>query len=136
MRIGELAKKSGIPASTIRYYEKEGLLPDARRTSSGYRIYDDGVLEYIQFIKIGQMLGFKLHELPALMQNGKSLDHDTLLRILDNKKAELDAQITQLQSNSDKIDKLKQELSETWDKGVCVCSGRITQIFESDMSKL
>ena len=106
--MANLQKRVKFP-STIRI-QKEGLLPDARRTSSGYRIYDDGVLEYIRLIKIGQMLGFKLHELPALMQNGKSLDHDTLLRILDNKKAELDAQITQLQSNSDKIDKLKQEL--------------------------
>ena len=136
MRIGELAKKSDIPASTIRYYEKEGLLPDARRSSSGYRIYDDGVLEYIQFIKIGQMLGFKLHELPALMRDGKSLDHDALLRILDKKKAELDAQITQLQSNSNKINKLKQELSATWDSGACMCSERIAEIFEPDTSKL
>ena len=38
MRIGELAKLSELPSSTIRFYEKQGLLPDAKRTAAGYRV--------------------------------------------------------------------------------------------------
>ena len=132
MRIGEIAKKSDIPASTIRFYEKEGLLPDAHRSSSGYRIYNNDILEYIQFIKVGQMLGFKLHELPALMRNGTSPDHDALLQILGNKKAELDARIAVLKDKSEKIDKLKQELATTWDTGNCMCSKRLAELFDSE----
>lgn len=130
MRIGELAKMSQVPASTIRFYEKQGLLPHARRNQSGYRVYDDNAMEVIQFIKIGQMLGFKLHELPGLMRDGTSLDHDALLQKLDEKKTFLDNQITQLQHSSQKIVELKQELTETWSNGNCLCTERLSAIFE------
>ena len=45
MRIGEVAKISRCPAVTIRYYEKIGLLPNAKRTAANYRIYDQNDLE-------------------------------------------------------------------------------------------
>ncbi|MEX2255283.1 MAG: MerR family DNA-binding transcriptional regulator [Acidimicrobiia bacterium] len=44
VRISELADRVGIPASTVRYYERIGLLPSPARTTSGYRDYDDGAV--------------------------------------------------------------------------------------------
>ena len=41
MKIGQLAQRSGVNIDTVRYYEREGLLPKAQRLSSGYRVYDD-----------------------------------------------------------------------------------------------
>ena len=41
MKIGELAQKTGMQVETVRYYEKEGLLPRIGRTDSNYRVYSD-----------------------------------------------------------------------------------------------
>ena len=51
MRIGEVAKISRCPAVTIRYYERIGLLPNAKRTAANYRIYDQNDLERLRFIE-------------------------------------------------------------------------------------
>ncbi len=45
LRIAEVARRSGFTPATLRYYEEIGLLPTAGRTGSGYRAYDDAVLE-------------------------------------------------------------------------------------------
>lgn len=130
MKIGELSKASEVPASTIRFYEKQGLLPTTRRNQNGYRVYGQEMLERIQFIKLAQMLGFKLHELPALMRNGENLDHDGLLHKLDTRQHELETQITELEHNRQKIIKLKQQLTDTWANGDCVCSEQLDEVFK------
>ena len=53
MKIGELAERSGIPASTIRYYEREGLLPKAQRGANGYRVYQASALDRLDLIQLG-----------------------------------------------------------------------------------
>ncbi len=60
MRIGEIAKTVGVTPDTIRYYEHEGLLPPAPRTTNGYRDYGPGTVDDLQFIKKAQALGLKL----------------------------------------------------------------------------
>ena len=49
--IGELAKKLGITKDSLRYYEKEGLLPHIKRDSSGHRVYSDSDMEWIFLIR-------------------------------------------------------------------------------------
>ncbi len=66
MRISELADRAGVPASTLRFYEKSGLLP-AGRTASGYRVYDEGALERLAFIKAVKLLGLSLSEVGAVL---------------------------------------------------------------------
>ncbi len=68
MRIGQLAKRAGITTDTIRYYEREGLLPPAARTVSGYRDYDAGVLDDLRFIKKAQASGLKFSDDREVMQ--------------------------------------------------------------------
>jgi DNA-binding transcriptional MerR regulator len=63
MRIGELAKKTGINPKTIRYYEGIGLLPPAPRAESGYRRYVDTDAKRIEFIRSAQALGIALKEI-------------------------------------------------------------------------
>lgn len=68
MTIGELAKKAGVNAQTIRYYERESLLPEAHRwPDSGYRDYDDNALNQLRFIRSAKELGFKLREIRELL---------------------------------------------------------------------
>lgn len=66
MRISELADRTGVPASTLRFYEKNGLLP-AGRTASGYRVYDDDAIDRLAFIKAVKLLGLSLGEVSALV---------------------------------------------------------------------
>ncbi len=68
MTIGELAKKAGVNVQTIRYYEREALLPDAHRwPDSGYRDFDDEALLRLQFIRSAKELGFTLREIKELL---------------------------------------------------------------------
>ncbi len=68
MRIGELAKTMGITPDTIRYYEREGLLPPPQRTASGYRDYGPETVDDLQFIKKAQALGLKLSAVREVME--------------------------------------------------------------------
>ncbi|MBI5426463.1 MAG: heavy metal-responsive transcriptional regulator [Opitutae bacterium] len=68
MTIGELAKSAGVNVQTIRFYEREGLLPDAHRwPDSGYRDFDDEALLRLRFIRSAKELGFTLREIRELL---------------------------------------------------------------------
>ncbi len=68
MRIGELAKTAAVTPDTIRYYEREGLLPAAERTRNGYRDYGPEALEDLLFIKKAQALGLKLADIGEVLE--------------------------------------------------------------------
>ena len=75
LRIGEVAKLSGIGIEALRFYERSGLLGRPGRTDSGYRMYDAAVLQRLDFIKRAQVLGFSLDEIKRIIadkQAGKS----------------------------------------------------------------
>jgi DNA-binding transcriptional MerR regulator len=65
MRISELARRSGVAASTLRYYEQAGLLP-AGRTGTGYRVYGADALDRLRFIGTGKRLGLPLSQIAEL----------------------------------------------------------------------
>lgn len=76
LKVSELADRSGVPASTVRYYEQQGLLP-ARRSSSGYRLYDDLAVDRLAFIGTAKGLGLELAEIRRLLepwQHGRCSD--------------------------------------------------------------
>ena len=65
--IGAVARQAGIGIDTIRYYEREGLLPKPRRRASGYRDYDGGAVERLRFIRRAKDLGFTLEDIRELL---------------------------------------------------------------------
>jgi MerR family transcriptional regulator, mercuric resistance operon regulatory protein len=67
MSIGVLAKRSGVLAETIRYYETEGLLRKPERSAAGYRLYDASDVERLSFIRQARDLGFKLDAVRRLL---------------------------------------------------------------------
>jgi DNA-binding transcriptional MerR regulator len=67
LRIGQVARKTGLSIDTIRFYEKEGLLPPPIRTSNGYRLYSALEVSDLEFIQRAQGLGFSLSEIRELI---------------------------------------------------------------------
>jgi len=68
LRIGEVAEASGISVEALRFYERRGLLGRPARTASGYRAYDETVLERLAFIKRAQSIGFSLDEIADILE--------------------------------------------------------------------
>ncbi len=65
--IGELAKQVGVPTSTVRYYERRGLLMPGDRSASNYRLYSQHALERLQFMRAAQAAGFTLSDISVLL---------------------------------------------------------------------
>ena len=68
LKIGQLAAATGTQAETIRYYERQGLLPMPARTQSNYRVYDASHVERLAFIRHCRCLDMTLDEIRALLQ--------------------------------------------------------------------
>jgi DNA-binding transcriptional MerR regulator len=66
-RIAELASRTGVPPSTLRFYEQAGLLP-ARRTSANYRLFDEAAAARLEFIGSAKLLGLPLEEIRELLE--------------------------------------------------------------------
>jgi Cd(II)/Pb(II)-responsive transcriptional regulator len=67
LKIGELAKHTGSQVETIRYYEREGLLPAPARSEGNYRLYGTAHLERLQFIRHCRSLDMTLNEIRSLL---------------------------------------------------------------------
>lgn len=67
MLIGELADAAGVPAQTIRFYERKGLLPEPRREANCYRSYDDSAVARVLFIRRAQAAGLTLAEIGSIV---------------------------------------------------------------------
>jgi MerR family copper efflux transcriptional regulator len=67
MRISEVAKRSGLSAKTIRYYEEIGLIDPANRGPNGYRDYDSAALGQMRFLARARDVGFNLEESRQLL---------------------------------------------------------------------
>jgi len=67
VRIGELARQTGVSLDAIRFYEREGLLKHPPRSPGGYRLFNPGDLRTLQLIRKAQALGFSLSEIRELL---------------------------------------------------------------------
>ena len=70
MRISELAERVGVPTSTVRYYERVGLVASPARTASGYRDYDDDAASRLLFVTRAPTSGSRASRSPSCCQSG------------------------------------------------------------------
>lgn len=117
MRIGELAQRTGVSASTIRYYEDQGILPKPQRKASGYRVYDDNSMQKLMLIRYSLELGFSLQELQRLLTD--QYDQQALMQAIDDKVAQMERNIAKLRTQKAELKKLQQSLSQAWQEGKC-----------------
>ena len=108
--IGHLARTAGINIETVRYYEREGLLPKATRSASGYRLFSVNAAQRIRFIRRAQELGFSLKEIRELLalRLSPKTSCAKVLKRTEAKIAEIEAKIKALQSMSKSLWKLAQ----------------------------
>ena len=76
LTIGAVAKRTGLGIQTVRFYEREGLLEEPPRSSSGYRTYDESAVRRLGFIRRAQELGFSLKEIRELISLEQNEDAD------------------------------------------------------------
>lgn len=114
MNIGEASKASGVSAKMIRYYEQIGLIPEAQRQSSGYRVYADADIHRLHFIRQARDLGFSVPEITNLLD----LWSDGSRHSADVKHL-AQTHITELH---DKIDALRQ-MADTLQTLIDCCAG-------------
>lgn len=106
--IGEAATRAGLSAKQLRHYESIGLLPVAKRTDAGYRLYNDADLRVLQFIGRARELGFGLDEARALVdlwQDQARNSHD-VHALASRHVDELKARIAGLQAMQAELEKL------------------------------
>ena len=65
--IGQLAASAGVKRDSVRFYERNGLLPKPARSANGYRAYDEAAVTQLRFIKKAQSLGFSLDEVKRIL---------------------------------------------------------------------
>ena len=96
--IGKVAAAAGVAVSTLRYYEREGLLTPSHRTSSNYRIYVEADIERLRFIKAAQATGFTLEDIRVLLglETGETAVCDEVRELLEKRLREVTARMKDL----------------------------------------
>ena len=114
MRISELAESAGVPTSTVRYYERVGLLATPDRTASGYRDYGEDAAARLLFIARARRMGLSCDQvtslLPVWSTTSCGATQDRVVRLIEDKQAEIADRITELQQFSAQLDDVRVRL--------------------------
>ncbi len=105
--IGGLAEAAGVPNSTIRFYERRGLLHPAGRTRGNYRRYNRKGLDRLRFIKTAQATGFSLDDIAVLLELGDGGEVSC-----DKVQALIEARLTKLRQRLNELKHVEQVLAQ------------------------
>lgn len=109
LKIGELANRSGCIVETVRFYEKEGLLPVPARTTGNYRLYTEAHVERLSFIRHCRSLDMTLDEIRSLLvfQDVPESDCGEVNRVLDKHIAHVAQRIAELKGLQKQLKELR-----------------------------
>jgi DNA-binding transcriptional MerR regulator len=114
MRISELAERVGIPTSTVRYYERIGLIGAPHRTGSGYRSYDEQSATRLLFVTRARRLGLTCEQITELLPvwdgTNCAAASERVRRLIDDKQAEIATRIADLQRFAAQLDEARAAL--------------------------
>jgi Cd(II)/Pb(II)-responsive transcriptional regulator len=121
MKIGELAHHTGTQIETIRYYEREGLLPEAARTEGNYRIYGEAHAERLRFVRNCRSLDMTLDEIRVLLRfkDSPAENCGTVSELLDEHIGHVVARIRELRLLERQLKELRELCRETSIAGSC-----------------
>lgn len=133
--IGDVARRAGLSATTVRYYEEIGLLPPPSRSLKGYRSYPEQTIEELRFIRKAQALGFSLDEIREILKLSRSgkVPCSHVLSLAHQHLAAVEERIRQLQQFRDQ---LAVEVAK-WDtKNTTTCRGLCQIIVDAQTDAL
>lgn len=114
MRISELAASVGVPTSTVRYYERVGLMALPARTASGYREYGDDEAARLLFIARSRRMGLTCEQITSLLPIWAGTNcgaaHERVGRLVEEKKAEIARRIAELEQFAAQLDTVRAAL--------------------------
>ena len=113
MKIGELAKLTGCSVQTIRYYEKEQLLPSTRRSEGNFRLYDEASADQLLFIKLCRGLDLSLSEIRQVLALKRSpgAQCDEVNRMMEAHIHQVEARIRELTQLHEQLRALRSHCS-------------------------
>lgn len=130
LTIGKVAKAAGLGVETIRYYEREGLLPEPARTAAGYRIYAESSITRLRFIIRAKNLGFTLTEIKGLLHlSDGGGDQADAKQLTDHKLNLIKQRIADLERMRDAL----QELSSSCSGDGCIEQCPIINALSADV---
>lgn len=103
--IGQIAREAGVGVETVRFYERKGLLAEPSRRASGYRQFDESVVDRLRFIREAKVLGFTLNEIKELL----SLKLDPVSSCADVK-SQAEAKIADIEEKLRTLQRMKRAL--------------------------
>jgi len=114
MRISEFAESAGVPTSTVRYYERVGLLSAPSRTTSGYRDYDDDAAARLLFITRSRRIGLSCEQITTLLPiwggTNCGAAQERVVRLVEEKQAEIADRIAELRQFAVQLDAVRASL--------------------------
>lgn len=119
--IGQLAKAAYIPTTTIRYYERIGLVEPEDRSYGNYRLYSDESLDKLKFIRAAQSIGFQLDDVRALLDAGdvKPLPCKDVQVLIEDRLAEIEERLKDLGHVKRVLKSAHKKCINTQDDGCC-----------------
>lgn len=123
LRIGEVARESGVAVETLRSYERRGLLGRPTRTGANYRVYDATVLERLAFIKRAQAIGFSLDEITEILAESAEgrLPCHHVREMTRRKLGELDRRLSEMRRHRQELARVLGEWDERGEEEGSVC---------------
>ena len=123
VRISQLAESAGVPTSTVRYYERVGLMSAPARTASGYRDYADDAAARLRFITRARRMGLSCEQITTLIPVWAGTNcgaaQERVGRLLDEKQQDIAERIAELQQLSDQLDTVRESLDAEPPLAVC-----------------
>lgn len=121
MRIGELAERVGVAGSTVRYYERRGLLPPVGRTDANYRVYGPESVARLRFIRAAQASGLSLEDIHTLLgfSDGNVAPCEEVQAVIDSRLEHVRQQVADLRRVERALEHLLDECCSSDRKGPC-----------------
>lgn len=126
MNIGEVAQRTGLERSAIRFYEQQGVVPEPSRSHSGYRVYEAEDLDLIRFVKRARSLGMTLDDIRSIvdLKNNDVAPCAVVREIVSANARSVEQRIVELQELHRellRLDAIAAQTSDDWPDGSCVC---------------
>jgi DNA-binding transcriptional MerR regulator len=123
VRISELADSAGVPTSTVRYYERAGLLAPPARTASGYRDYGDDAAARLLFISRARRMGLSCEQVTSLLPVWAGTNcgaaQERVTRLIEQKQTEIAERIAELEQFSAQLEDVRARLETESPRQAC-----------------